>query len=116
MVNHLMTRTIPPDVQGFMDWWPQPWEFSYTKGDRGLEKDRQYPLECYLARWNKQVVGPPNVISTERLMTLLTHEISESVEEIARFLNVSSDLVNRPHDSATGVRGGPTWSVPFDIT
>ena len=94
VVNHLLTRTIPPDVQEFMDWWFEPAKFTYKKEDRTLEGLGLYSLECYLTRWRNQVEGPSRVIPQARLLTIPTFQIPGSMEQLARFLGVRPDQLD----------------------
>ena len=94
ITNHLISRTIPRDVEDFMEWWFQPGKYRYTKEDRTLEQLGLYPLESYLTRWKRHAEGPARSVPGDRLLLVRTHEIPESLGRIARFLGVPPELVD----------------------
>jgi len=107
VINHLITRTIPPDVQDFLDWWFEPSKYPYKSSDRGLEEIGVYSLDCFVSRWSIHTEGPANVIPPDRLMTIRTPEIRTSAQRVARFLGVSADLIdseNSHRNKGTKVR------------
>ena len=95
LINHLVTRAVPPDVQGFMDWWFEPTKYPHQKEDRTLREAGMYSLECYLTRWTNQVEGPSRVIPPDRLLVIRTHEIPESLGAMALFLGVPPDQLDK---------------------
>jgi len=94
VINHLITRTIPADVQSFLDWWFEPSKYPYQRSDRGLEEIGVYSLDCFVTRWSIHAEGPPQVIPPDRLMTIRTSEIRTSAQRLADFLGTSGDLIN----------------------
>ncbi|MCY3913517.1 MAG: hypothetical protein OXG43_09745 [Chloroflexi bacterium] len=95
VINHLIARTIPSDVQDFLDWWFEPSKFPYKRSDRGLEEIGVYSLDCFVTRWSIHAEGPAQVIPADRLMTIRTPEIPASAQRLADFLGVSVDLIDR---------------------
>lgn len=95
VINHLITRTIPPDVQDFLDWWFEPSKYPYRGSDRGLEEIGMYSLDCFVTRWSIHAECPSQVIPPDRLMTIRTSEIRTSAQRLADFLGISVDLVDR---------------------
>lgn len=95
VINHLITRTIPADVQSFLDWWFEPSKYPHQRSDRGLKEIGVYSLDCFVTRWSIHAEGPPQVIPPDRLMTIRTSEIRTSAQRLADFLGISVDLIDR---------------------
>ena len=94
IINHLIVRTIPEDVQSFLDWWFEPSQYPHGKFDRRLQEAGVYSLECFVTRWSVHAVGPARAIPPDRLITIRTPEIRSSAQCLANFLDVSVDLID----------------------
>ena len=94
IINHLIVRTIPEDVQSILDWWFEPWKYPYTESDHGLQEAGVYSLDCFVTRWSIHAEGPAKAIPPDRLITIRTPEIRSSVRRLADFLNVSIDQID----------------------
>ena len=94
IINHLLARTIPEDVQSFLDWWFEPSKYPYNESDRCLREVGVYSLECFVARWSIHAEGPARAIPPDRLITIRTPEIRSSAQCLANFLDVSVDLID----------------------
>ncbi len=94
IINHLIVRTIPEDVQSILDWWFEPWKYPYTESDHGLQEAGVYSLDCFVTRWSIHAEGPAKAIPPDRLITIRTPEIRSSARRLADFLNVSIDQID----------------------
>ena len=112
VINHLITRTIPADVQDFMDWWFEPSKFPYFKEDQSLEQIGIYSLECLVTRWRIHADSPSKLIPPGRLTVIRTHELGSSAPKLARFLNTDAGLIDdeRSHRNV-GSRTRPLLSL-----
>ena len=94
IINHLIVRTIPEDVQSILDWWFEPSKYPYTESDHGLQEAGVYSLDCFVTRWSIHAEGPAKAIPPDRLITIRTPEIRSSARRLADFLNVSIDQID----------------------
>ena len=112
VINHLITRSIPADVQDFMDWWFEPSKYPYIKEDQSLEQIGIYSLECLVTRWRIHADSPSKLIPPERLTVMRTDELGNSAPKLARFLNTDAGLIDggRSHRNV-GTRTRPLLSL-----
>ncbi len=94
IINHLIVRTIPEDVQSILDWWFEPSKYPYTESDHGLQEAGVYSLDCFVTRWSIHAEGPAKAISPDRLITIRTPDIRSSARRLADFLNVPIDQID----------------------
>ena len=94
IINHLIVRTIPADVQSFLDWWFEPSKYPYKESDRGLQEVGVYSLDCFVTRWSIHAQEPSKAIPPDRLITIRTPEIPSSTGRLADFLGVPPDLID----------------------
>lgn len=94
IINHLIVRTIPEDVQSILDWWFEPSKYPYTESDHGLQEAGVYSLDCFVTRWSIHAEGPAKAIPPERLISIRTPEIRSSARRLADFLSVSIDQID----------------------
>ncbi len=94
IINHLIVRTIPEDVQSILDWWFEPSKYPYTEFDHGLQEAGVYSLDCFVTRWSIHAEGPAKAISPDRLITIRTPDIRSSARRLADFLNVPIDQID----------------------
>lgn len=93
MINdQLNLRTWP----GYADWVPvyeyylrgKDQEFRPVEGV--LEDLRLYPLRNYARSWCNQILRVMETVPAERLLTIRTHELASSANELADFVGVRS--------------------------
>ena len=110
MVGHLINRQIPPDVRTFLNWWFKPAQYPHTRHDRALEAHGVYSIAAYVNAWNQHVKTCTRVIPPERRLILRTHELKQSHQRIAEFLQVPPESL----DAQNGHVNQGTWTGRLD--
>ena len=94
IVNHMLTREIPADVREFMDWWFEPQKYPHKNEEQLLKGNSLFSLDCYLNCWRSHVTKVSEVIPPERLLIIRTHEIGDTLDNIAQFLHIPRERLD----------------------
>jgi hypothetical protein len=106
IVGHLLSRKIPPDVRAFLDWWFKPGHYPHTCYDRAMEAQGLYSVAAFLNAWNEHVNICTRLIPPDRRLILRTHELNQSHQRLARFLQIPMDRL----DAHNGHLNRSAWS------
>jgi hypothetical protein len=64
------------------------------KEEQSLKEIGLFSLECYLNCWRSHVIKSSQIIPPERLLIIRTHEIQNSLDNVAQFLHVPYELLD----------------------
>ena len=106
VVGQLLSRDLPQEVLSFLPWWFDPKSYPHTLHDDRLGEQGLYSVEAYLRAWNRHVDICVKMIPPSRRLILRTHELGESQQQLAQFLQISVEGLD--HDN--GHMNRSTWS------
>ena len=116
IVNHMLARDIPADVRKFMDWWFEPQTYPHKMEEQTLKENGLFSLECYLSCWKGHVTRVSEMIPSERLLLIRTHEIRDALDKVAQFLHVPRERLDDANCHLNkGTRGKHIGSL-VDVT
>ena len=110
VVGHLLSRRIPPEVRGFLDWWFTPADFPHGEHDAALEERGLYSTEAFLAAWNRHVDVCLAAIPEPRRLVIRTHELDRDYQKLADFLGIPLESL----DTGSGHLNRSTFTGSFD--
>lgn len=88
IVGHLISREIPLDVRDFLAWWFKPNRYPHTRHDYTLKERGLYSIAAFLHAWNQHINSCTELIPPEKRLILRTHELNQSHQRLAGFLNI----------------------------
>lgn len=93
-INHQLKFTPSQYYINFREWRFKLNELKYNKQEEVLKEQGLYPIGCYLNYWSTQIENAIKIVPAEKLLIVRTHELAKSVEDIAKFLNISYESLN----------------------
>lgn len=93
--NHKLSRTLSFYHQDFVDWWLGPKRKDYTNKEKLLAENGLCTLNSYLSAWNKHNSTVLEKVPESRLLVLRTNEITKSIPQIAKFLDIPAESIDR---------------------
>lgn len=105
VVGHLLSREIPPEVRGFLDWWFRPDRYPMEEGDEELGARGLYSAAAFLNAWKRHVDVCHATVPAHRLLVLRTGELSGAPERLARFLGIPPESL----DTSSAHLNQSTW-------
>ena len=96
VIGHLLSRDIPQEVRGFLDWWFMPEDHPHTAQDEALKARGLYSTAAFLGAWKRHVDICMPWLDSERFLLLKTHELSTSHGRIADFLRIPTHHLHAP--------------------
>lgn len=94
-INHQLGRSASETWKKFRDFRFRPGEFDHPPEEAALQERGLYTLDGYFSYWsrhNERVLG---TVPESRLLVVRTPEITERATEIATFVGVSPEKINR---------------------
>jgi hypothetical protein len=93
IAGHLLSRTIPPEVRAFLDWWFRPDEHPPGPGDEAMDRVGLYSVEAFLTAWNRHLDACRAGLPATRTLALRTHELARAHARLAQFLEIPVDAL-----------------------
>lgn len=90
IIGHLLSRTIPDEVRGFLDWWFRPDEYPGRSDDERLIASGLYSIDAFLAAWVRHIDTCLMHLPEDRRLIVRTYELSQSLDRLASFLGTSA--------------------------
>jgi len=93
--NHYLARGFSQVDSRFPAWAYQPEKFQHhPEAERILAENGLFPLDCFLTVWARFYDDLLTKIPSERLLVVRTHEISQSLQRVAEYLQIPVDSLD----------------------
>ncbi len=94
VLNHEKGRQVGPIWSRILQRFYQGDKLRSPPEERRLEQRGFYPLDGYLAAWNRHNRMILQRVPRDRLLVVRTHRLTQSLPQIARFLNIQENMLN----------------------
>ena len=106
ITGHLISRHVPSDVLGFLNWWFKPERYPLSRHDLPLAEQGLFPIAAYLHAWNHHIDECTRLIPKDRRLMIRTHELTCMHQRLADFLQIPVDSL----DVDKGHQNRSSWS------
>ncbi len=94
-INYHSPDYLSPLWMDFLQWMLRPRDFNYSSEENILQKNNRFPVECYLTSWATHNQSVIDKVPSSRLLIVKTREIGERIPEIASFLDVPLESLDK---------------------